>query len=219
MASERAKRQGWTYWVVTLLFVLPLMTAGVTFLMGMQSNVDNIVATFGYPMYIMKILGAAKILGGIAILYGRFRTLKEWAYPGFTLNMIGAIASHIFAHQGLRQYDPELALTLRNPELLLAMEERQRIEPALEPPQRHHGTAGRRVEVNGRADQVRSGRWRRSKTRLRMHSWRRWRRGREPGCRTSPRHGYSRRRPAADRPCPPCARGSGRAVRAGRGGG
>ena len=61
-------------------------------------------------MYIMKILGAATILGGIAIPYGRFRTLKEWAYAGFTFNMIGAIASHVFAHQGLRQYGLKLGL-------------------------------------------------------------------------------------------------------------
>jgi len=48
----------------------------------------------GYPAYLLKILGTAKFLGGIAILQGRFRTLKEWAYAGYTFNLLGASASH-----------------------------------------------------------------------------------------------------------------------------
>jgi len=34
----------------------------------------------GYPIYFMKILGTAKLVGVAAILYGRFSRLKEWAY-------------------------------------------------------------------------------------------------------------------------------------------
>jgi len=46
---------------------------------------------------LLKILGIAKLLGGIAILYGRFPTLKEWAYAGYTFNLLGASASHAFS--------------------------------------------------------------------------------------------------------------------------
>ncbi len=102
MSSEKKakwiKTAKWIYWTVTILFLAPLMMSGVTFLMGMQANVDGIVTHLGYPMYILKILGIAKILGGMAILYGRFRTLKEWAYAGYAFNMIGASASHAFCH-------------------------------------------------------------------------------------------------------------------------
>ena len=45
------------YCTVTLLFVLPLMMTGVTFLMGFRPNIDNVVTHLGYPVYVMKILG------------------------------------------------------------------------------------------------------------------------------------------------------------------
>jgi hypothetical protein len=54
------------------------------------------MANLGYPMYLMTILGAAKILGVIALLAPRLPLLKEWAYAGFTFDMLGASASHAF---------------------------------------------------------------------------------------------------------------------------
>jgi DoxX-like family len=35
------------------------------------------------------------VLGAIAIVSGRSRTLKEWAYAGYTFDLLGAIASHL----------------------------------------------------------------------------------------------------------------------------
>ena len=67
------------YWTVTLLFVVTMMSAGLTYLAGASFNVEG-VTHLGYPAYLLKILGIAKFLGAIAILQGRFRTLKEWAY-------------------------------------------------------------------------------------------------------------------------------------------
>ena len=81
------------YWTVTLLFVVTMMSAGLTYLAGASFNVEG-VTHLGYPAYLLKILGIAKFLGGIAILQGRFRTLKEWAYAGYTFSLLGASASH-----------------------------------------------------------------------------------------------------------------------------
>ena len=81
------------YWTVTLLFVVTMMSAGLTYLAGASFNVEG-VTHLGYPAYLLKILGIAKFLGGIAILQGRFQTLKEWAYAGYTFNLLGASASH-----------------------------------------------------------------------------------------------------------------------------
>jgi hypothetical protein len=96
-ASEKKakwiKTARWIYWTVTLLFVVPLLTSGVTFLAGASFNVEGIVTHLGYPFYILKILGVAKLLGGIAILQNQFRSLKEWAYAGYTFNLLGASAS------------------------------------------------------------------------------------------------------------------------------
>lgn len=57
----------------------------------------KIILQLGYPLYLMKILGLAKILGGIAIVTGRIPKLKEWAYAGFAFDFLGATASHILA--------------------------------------------------------------------------------------------------------------------------
>lgn len=57
----------------------------------------KIILQLGYPLYLMKILGFAKLLGGIAILSGKIPRLKEWAYAGFAFDFLGATASHILA--------------------------------------------------------------------------------------------------------------------------
>lgn len=82
------------YWAATLLFVLPLAWSAVLYFIEAPSMVDT-MTHLGYPLYFLKILGTAKILGIAAILYGRFKTLKEWAYAGFTFDLIGASWSHL----------------------------------------------------------------------------------------------------------------------------
>jgi hypothetical protein len=47
----------------------------------------------GYPLYLFTFLAVAKILGIIAILVPGNRRLKEWAYAGFTFDLIGAVYS------------------------------------------------------------------------------------------------------------------------------
>jgi hypothetical protein len=44
----------------------------------------------------MTITGIAKTLGGIAIIQTRWRTLKEWAFAGYTFDCLGASMSHYF---------------------------------------------------------------------------------------------------------------------------
>ena len=48
----------------------------------------------GMPYYFMFMLGIAKILGILALLFSRWVTLKEWAYAGFGFTLIGAIWVH-----------------------------------------------------------------------------------------------------------------------------
>jgi hypothetical protein len=82
------------YWSATLLFVLPLTWSAVLYF----TESPKMVATMthlGYPIYFLKILGTAKILGVLAILFSRWSQLKEWAYAGFTFDLIGACWSHL----------------------------------------------------------------------------------------------------------------------------
>lgn len=88
------KRVRMFYWAATLLFVLPLTWSAILYF----TEAPKMVATMthlGYPIYFLKILGTSKLLGVAAILYGRFPHLKEWAYAGFTFDLIGACWSHL----------------------------------------------------------------------------------------------------------------------------
>lgn len=96
MGTNRSTRLA--YWTLTLLVLLPTAGSGVPelFTAG-PAMVLQTYHVLGYPPYLLKILGLAKLLGAAAILYGRFPRLKEWAYAGFAFNFLGATASHILA--------------------------------------------------------------------------------------------------------------------------
>ena len=51
----------------------------------------------GYPESINTLLGIAKILGIIAVLVPGYPRVKEWAYAGFTFDLIGATYAQIAA--------------------------------------------------------------------------------------------------------------------------
>ena len=84
------------YWAVTILYCLFFLMDGVMGMMRIEQG-KEIMVHLGYPIYVMTILGVAKFSGALAILQGRFITLKEWAYAGFTFHFIGAFASRAFA--------------------------------------------------------------------------------------------------------------------------
>lgn len=95
---SKHKKNKMVYWTLTILFLLPTAGSGIPELF--TSGPEQVVASLqllGYPLYLMKILGLAKILGAVAILGNFSEKLKEWAYAGFTFNFIGAAASHALA--------------------------------------------------------------------------------------------------------------------------
>ena len=83
------------YWIATALFCVAMTAGGTMNLLRVELQ-QEAMANLGYPMYLMTILGVAKILGVIALLAPRLPLLKEWAYAGFTFDMLGAAASHAF---------------------------------------------------------------------------------------------------------------------------
>lgn len=108
MKKERA-----LYWVLTVLFVLPTAGGGIPEFLGLgPASVVATMAHLGYPLYVMKILGLAKILGGLAVLTGRWRGLKEWAYAGFTFDFLGAAASHALVGDRVEPFIPLVFLAL-----------------------------------------------------------------------------------------------------------
>ncbi|HLA58304.1 MAG TPA: DoxX family protein [Puia sp.] len=87
-----------SYWVLTVVFAGMMTLSSVLYL----SHAPALVQAFhslGYPDYMLNILGTAKFIGVIALVQTRFSVLKEWAYAGFTINLIGAAWSHLSVGQ------------------------------------------------------------------------------------------------------------------------
>lgn len=95
-APTSQRRNKIIYWTLTLLMFVPgtLGAFAEAFTNGPASIVKIMIA-LGFPLYLMKILGVAKIFGGIAILTGKLPRMKEWAYAGFAFDFLGATAAHI----------------------------------------------------------------------------------------------------------------------------
>ncbi|OJT18071.1 hypothetical protein BO221_42005 [Archangium sp. Cb G35] len=82
------------YWAVTGLFCLMMSYSGFSGLSGSPQVVEGF-RHLGYPDYFRVLLGTAKLLGVVALLVPLVpRTLREWAYAGFTINLISASVSH-----------------------------------------------------------------------------------------------------------------------------
>lgn len=89
------------YWVFTALFLLPMAGSAIPELFtGGPASTAATIVHLGYPLYLLRILGFAKLLGAIAILSRRSRRLTEWAYAGYVFDLLGAVASHLFAGDG-----------------------------------------------------------------------------------------------------------------------
>lgn len=84
------------YWLATILGAGLLFIGGILFITQGENQVAE-MNHLGYPVYFLTFLGIGRILGAIAIVLPRFPRLKEWAYAGFVLDLIGASASHAFA--------------------------------------------------------------------------------------------------------------------------
>ncbi|MBI3334394.1 DoxX family protein [Candidatus Pacearchaeota archaeon] len=88
------------YWIITILFALFMLYSGIAELVGTESG-NALIIGLGYPLYINTILGIAKVLGVIAIVQTKWKTIKEWAYAGFAFDIIGAMASFALAGFGI----------------------------------------------------------------------------------------------------------------------
>lgn len=88
------------YWALTGLFCVLQGWAAVQYLIEAPRMMQSI-QELQYPVYFVKLLGVAKLLGIAAILYGGFPRLKEWAYAGFTFDTVMAFFSHLAAGHSL----------------------------------------------------------------------------------------------------------------------
>ncbi|UOG74468.1 DoxX family protein [Hymenobacter tibetensis] len=96
------KTKTWTvlYWVVAVFFCGSMLMAGISGLLQTEES-KAMMGHLGYPAHFLVVNGIAKVLGALALLQTRFRTIREWAFAGFTINMLGAAAAWVAAGDGL----------------------------------------------------------------------------------------------------------------------
>lgn len=102
MSPRLTKRVYW--WSTGLLAVLMLLSGGGD-LLRFQPFVEDLLR-LGYPDYLLTLLGIAKLLGVVALLYPGLPRLKEWAYAGFTFDLGGATISQLVSGSTVAQILP-----------------------------------------------------------------------------------------------------------------
>ncbi len=97
------------FWLATAGVALAMIAGGAAdFLLldVVKQGMDHL----GYPYYFARLLGAWKVLGGIAILAPGLTKLKEWAYAGIFFDLSGAFVSHLSVGDGVDKLAPPLVL-------------------------------------------------------------------------------------------------------------
>ena len=94
-----------TYWIFTILLIVLMLFSAVSSFMPNPQGVE-MMKKLGYPYSVLTLLSVAKILGIIAILIPGFPRLKEWAYAGFTFDLVGAIFASLAAGYSIAQALP-----------------------------------------------------------------------------------------------------------------
>ena len=98
-ANAASRAAGIAAWTATGVFAAVMTVSGVSFLLGPRPIV-TMLQHLGYPPYVRALLGTAKLLGVAALLIPGLRTLREWAYAGFSILLAGAISSHLLSGDG-----------------------------------------------------------------------------------------------------------------------
>lgn len=87
------------YWIATGLTAVLMGPFGVLDLIN-DPQAAEIMKHLGYPDYVAPMLGVWKILGTIVILAPGLPRVKEWAYAGMVIDLVGASVSHMRTGDG-----------------------------------------------------------------------------------------------------------------------
>jgi hypothetical protein len=83
-----------TFWIITIILSIFIGLGSVMDVLSMPEAVLYITR-LGYPAYLAPFLGAAKLAAIVVILIPGFPRLKEWAYAGLVIDLVGAMYSSI----------------------------------------------------------------------------------------------------------------------------
>jgi uncharacterized membrane protein YphA (DoxX/SURF4 family) len=93
------------FWVFTALLVLLMLFSAYGSLFN-AAQTEAFAKNIAFPVYLLQFLAVAKILGCIAVVVPGFGRLKEWAYAGFTFDLMGASDIFISNHFPFAQWGP-----------------------------------------------------------------------------------------------------------------
>jgi len=94
--KSRKSKSTLLYWIPTILIALNWTFGGASSLLKAPTSIE-VFHRLGYPDYFATMLGTAQLLGVLAVLAPVPRTLREWAYAGFTFDASAAIISLLAA--------------------------------------------------------------------------------------------------------------------------
>lgn len=97
------------YWILTGPMIALLGLGAIFDAISAPEAVAHITH-LGYPAYLVPFLGVAKLLGIVAILVPGFPRLKEWAYAGLVIDLVGAMYSHAAAGEAPAVWMPMIVL-------------------------------------------------------------------------------------------------------------
>lgn len=100
MTTATTRRRTATYWIITAVVVGECAVGGTMDLLRIPPFYPMLI-DLGYPSYLGTILGAAKLAAAVVLLAPGLPRLKEWAYAGVLINMVGAAASQAAVHQSI----------------------------------------------------------------------------------------------------------------------
>lgn len=96
------------YWVVTAPVLLET-AVGAQWDLARNPFVREVFARLGYPLYLLTILGIAKVLAVVGLVVPPARRVKEWAYAGVFFVYAGAACSHYAIGDGADKIGTPLA--------------------------------------------------------------------------------------------------------------
>ena len=85
------------YWITTALIALAY-GAGGYFDIKQPEEMMKDMASLGYPSYFFTMLGIWKLGAAVVLLAPALPRLKEWAYAGILINLVGASVTHAIRH-------------------------------------------------------------------------------------------------------------------------
>lgn len=87
------------YWIVTISFCALMIFSSVIYLYDFKGVASEFIK-LGFPSWLIYPLALLKVAGVATILWYKNRSLVEWAYAGFSLTVVVALVSHIYAADG-----------------------------------------------------------------------------------------------------------------------